>query len=254
MKRSLTVGLISALLSLTSTGRTQTWTVTTGSIGSVTMQIPSQVKMSTAGFCGIRETETDQTLVDGTHIKHKSKVRFCRDSRSRTREEYFANDSRGEPSPAPTSIHIFDPVEGANYSLDVFNRIAHRTAIPQSPPTGRVYTNLLSPNPSYVLDVDRKVEQLDSQMMEGLLVEGTRTTVTTPTGMLGNDRPIVTVEERWFSPELQMEILVKRSDPRGDNIQRFTGVDRSEPDPALFRVPPDYTIVSPTLAEDEKSR
>lgn len=145
----------------------------------------SQPTIPTAGFCGIRETETDQTLVDGTHITHKSKVRFCRDSRSRTREEYFANDPRGEPSPTPTSIHIFDPVEGANYSLDVHNRIAHRTAIPQSPPTGRIYTDLLSPNPSYVPAVDRKVEHLDSQMMEGLLVEGTRTTITTPTGMLG---------------------------------------------------------------------
>ena len=79
--------------------------------------------------------------------------------------------------------------------------------------------------------------------IDGLWAKGTRSTITIPINVQGNDRPIARTVERWFSDELQLEILVKTTDPRnGDSIQRLTNIDRSEPDPALFRTPADYTI------------
>lgn len=80
--------------------------------------------------------------------------------------------------------------------------------------------------------------------MEGLTVYGTRTTMTIPAGAQGNDRPIETVREMWFSKELNIYVLIKSSDPRnGESTLRTTNIDRSEPDPSLFRVPPDYTVM-----------
>jgi hypothetical protein len=53
---------------------------------------------------------------------------------------------------------------------------------------------------------------------------------------------VITVE-RWYSPDLQMNVLIKRSDPRtGDNVFQVTNVVRTEPDASLFQVPSDYTL------------
>lgn len=87
-------------------------------------------------------------------------------------------------------------------------------------------------------------EFLGRQVMEGITVDGVRTTTTTPVGAIGNDRPIVVTEEMWTSPELFVTVLDKKSDPRnGEEIIRLTNIVRGEPDAALFQPPPDYTIV-----------
>jgi hypothetical protein len=61
--------------------------------------------------------------------------------------------------------------------------------------------------------------------------------------MFGNDRDIVATGETWTSQELRIPILIKSSDPRsGENVTKLTEINRSEPYPALFTPPPDYTI------------
>ena len=86
-------------------------------------------------------------------------------------------------------------------------------------------------------------EQLGTQTIEGVVAEGTRVTFTIAAGKIGNERPIVTVNERWYSPELQTVVMTKNSDPRmGETTFRLTNIDRSEPDPSLFQVPADYTV------------
>src|SRR5215471_16383417 len=59
-----------------------------------------------------------------------------------------------------------------------------------------------------------KTESLGQQNMEGVMATGTRNTETIETGEIGNDRPIQIVNERWFSEELGMPIMTKRTDPR----------------------------------------
>ncbi|MGH9751250.1 MAG: hypothetical protein ACREA2_00560 [Blastocatellia bacterium] len=96
---------------------------------------------------------------------------------------------------------------------------------------------------SIASDAEANRESLGKQTIEGVEAEGTRTTFTIPAGKIGNERPIVTVNERWYSPELQTVVLSKNSDPRmGETTYRLTNIVRSEPDPSLFQVPADYTI------------
>ena len=81
-------------------------------------------------------------------------------------------------------------------------------------------------------------------MSEGDEVTVTRMTTTTPKGLVGNDRPLVGVCENQFSEELKSTILSKCSDARaGDNITRLENLERTDPDPALFQVPADFTVV-----------
>lgn len=87
-------------------------------------------------------------------------------------------------------------------------------------------------------------EQLGKQTIEGVECVGTRAVTAMPAGAIGNERPIETVNETWYSPELQMLILSKRSDPRfGESTYRVTNISRSEPDAALFQIPSEYTII-----------
>ena len=86
-------------------------------------------------------------------------------------------------------------------------------------------------------------EQLGKQIIEGVEAEGTRTTVTIPAGEIGNDRPIEIVSERWYSPELQLVVMTRHSDPRsGETIYKLTNINRAEPAKSLFEVPPGFTV------------
>lgn len=88
-----------------------------------------------------------------------------------------------------------------------------------------------------------KKESLGKQSIEGVEAEGTRTTITIPAGDIGNERAIEVLSERWYSPELQVVVMTKHSDPRfGETTYRLTNINRSEPAKSLFEVPADFTI------------
>ena len=95
----------------------------------------------------------------------------------------------------------------------------------------------MGPNPNEVK------EQLGKQIIEGVEAEGTRTTVTIPAGEIGNERPIEIVNERWYSPELQLMVMTRQSDPRtGETTYKLTNINRTEPAKSLFEVPSGYTV------------
>jgi len=138
--------------------------------------------------------------------------------------------------------------------LDQQNKVAHRFATPSAPTTPQTARPAESPQAQVATAAPRPVadrarpetanEKLGSQMMEGVMVQGYRSTTTWPVGAQGNDRPIVSTHESWISEELKTDVLTKVSDPRfGETTFKLTKIERTEPDPAQFQIPPDYTIV-----------
>ena len=92
-------------------------------------------------------------------------------------------------------------------------------------------------------NITANTESLGSQSVEGVLCQGTRSTETIPAGAIGNDRPIQTVVERWYSPELKTVVLSTRTDPRnGDETFRLTNIKRADPNPGLFQPPAGYQL------------
>jgi hypothetical protein len=86
-------------------------------------------------------------------------------------------------------------------------------------------------------------EDLGKQTIEGVEAQGTRVTITIPAGEIGNERPIEIVSERWYSPELQVDVMTRHNDPRtGETTYRLTNINRTEPAKSLFEVPADYTV------------
>ena len=88
-----------------------------------------------------------------------------------------------------------------------------------------------------------RTESLGKQSIEGVEAEGTRNTVTIAAGEIGNERPIEIVNERWYSPELQILVMTRHSDPRfGENTYKLINIVRAEPARELFEVPAGYTV------------
>ena len=88
-----------------------------------------------------------------------------------------------------------------------------------------------------------KTESLGRQTIEGVLADGTRTTMTIPAGQIGNEQPIQIVSETWYSPELQTVVLSKRFDPRsGETTFRLTNVTRGDPPRTLFEPPAEFKV------------
>ena len=78
---------------------------------------------------------------------------------------------------------------------------------------------------------------------DGVRAEGKSTSYTIPAGEIGNKNPIVVTTETWTSPDLQVVVYSKHSDPRvGDSVYRLANIKRSEPASTLFMVPEGYSV------------
>jgi hypothetical protein len=90
-------------------------------------------------------------------------------------------------------------------------------------------------------------EDLGTHVIEGVVAQGHRNTMTFAAGSQGNDRPFQVVNETWFSPDLKEMVLIKTTDPRsGENTTKLSNISRNEPSADLFIPPADYQVVDET--------
>jgi hypothetical protein len=224
-----------------------------------------------ASYSGEQVAESVQILADGTRITRKlpgQNQKMYRDFAGRTRTErpMFPGPPTAVPNPVRDAVvaEIYDPIAGFRYTLDSINHVAHRQKVqPFVQPAG---TNSKAPSVSPALSAPVQAsnagppqsgdgrlrptistESVGTQLINGVQAEGRRTIETIPAEAQGNDRPITIVSETWFSPELKITVLTKRSDPRsGDTTVQILNLSRAEPDPFLFTVPADYSVVDET--------
>lgn len=210
--------------------------------------------------------ESTQTLADGNRIVQTNTGTIARDSQGRTRQD-AALPAIGNLSAAnaPHLVFLQDPVAHTSYTLNLTDKTARKNPMP---PPGADGPNTVSAffiqtangappmpplPPPPLMDLPKHLppdeqaeistESLGSQTMEGVAVNGVRTTRTIPAGQIGNDRPISIVTEVWTSPDLQTIVSSKRTDPRmGEQTYRLTNIQRAEPDSTLFTIPSDFKI------------
>jgi hypothetical protein len=193
-------------------------------------------------------TEVTQTLADGNHIHQTSTAHVYRDSEGRTRREPALNslNSLAPNAHLPEVVFINDPVAGLNYALSSRDKTVTRSSWPH--PGGRNGQARSAGGPSSSgrnrFNANVKTESLGRQTVEGVPADGTRTTLIIPAGQIGNEQPIQIVTETWYSPDLQVVVMSKRSDPRtGESVFRMANLSRAEPAASLFQVPADYKVV-----------
>ena len=208
-------------------------------------------------------TETTQKLFDGNQIVRKTTAKQYRDSEGRERRE----ESMG-------AVLITDPVDKVRITLRPETKTAEKQAY--KAPQLAIYTSdgkgrAISVNKpvewhvaepwiataGHVGGGEPKEENLGTKIIEGLHAQGTRNTRIIPAGDVGNLRPIEVVDERWYSPDLQITVMTRHSDPReGETVFRLNNIQRIEQVRSLFEVPSDFTVPAPgvTLKTKAKSK
>ncbi|HZX28866.1 MAG TPA: hypothetical protein VFF16_17465 [Telluria sp.] len=86
-------------------------------------------------------------------------------------------------------------------------------------------------------------KDLGTKDISGVKATGKLRSYEIPAGEMGNKNPIVVADETWYSPDLQVTVYQKHSDPRsGERVYRLENLKRDEPAAALFAVPSDYKV------------
>lgn len=197
-----------------------------------------------APFSAVATASTRQTLSDGTVITRTVQSNLFRDAQGRSRRETTMPAigplaANGAPK---TFVMIQDPVAKANYMLDPGKKIAHQVLQRNHGDAAAADTEGTPPRKPGDNATAVK-ESLGTQTINGISVQGTRFTRTIPAGQIGNDKPLSIVREEWYSPELQMVIQSKHSDPfMGETTYTVANIQRTAPDASLFSVPSDYTV------------
>lgn len=215
--------------------------------------------VSGAPFSAVGTSQTTQTLSEGTHITRTMTVTIYRDSQGRVRREGNLSgigplQTWGQPT---KFIAISDPVAGARYRLDPEKKVAHK--LPLGPGArglrGTGGPGGFGQRPNRPGAANAQTESLGTQTVAGVKAEGTRVTRTVPAGQIGNDKPLAIVFERWYSPDLQVVVLSKHSDPRfGETTFTLSNIQTKEPDAALFQVPSDYTVKQDRAGRGARAR
>jgi hypothetical protein len=189
-------------------------------------------------------TEATQVLADGNRIVHKSIIFIARDSEGRTRREQKASAAGLTHTEGADRSVVFirDPPAGVAYVLEADSRIARRIALakagsPDLPAGDRPLGSRIHEG----MNID--TESLGTQVIEGLVAQGTRLTRTVSPTQMGNEKPFQVITEAWYCSELQTLLMSKTTDPRtGETVYKLTKILREEPAPSLFEVPADYKI------------
>ena len=214
-----------------------------------------------APYSATQISDRTQTLADGTKVSNSrlQENRMYRDFAGRTRIEWSISIPTAVFGPVknpPVLAEIFDAVTHSLYFVDTFNKIAHRYANVSTIQVDRKLESAarrISP-PAVVSNVDpvrqmeSTTESLGTSVIEGILVEGRRTTTTVFSSETGGSRPGKTISESYYSPELMLTVLTKGiSESAGtENIGALIDISRAEPDASLFQIPPDYKIIEET--------
>ncbi|HEY2169731.1 MAG TPA: hypothetical protein VGJ30_08910 [Candidatus Angelobacter sp.] len=196
-------------------------------------------------------SQSTQVLADGTPVTRETHGKMFRDSTGRTRSETELQSSVAGVV-ARRFVTIVDPMQRTSIVLDataksatVFHLpaaaavIANKVSLAAATQAGRARIRQLTPPGS---------DDLGSMMMEGFAVTGTRAGASAASAAKGGLPTVVT--ESWFSKELKVDLLVTRQKPQSSSqTTKLTNITPGEPDPNLFQLPADYTILDNSQAK-----
>lgn len=205
-------------------------------------------------YTAVGTTESLVTLGDWGTATNTVKIRYLRDGQGRTRAEDVSHPGG---LPQDEVIRIDDPVRGRRYML--FPNEKSLFVLPFGDTVGAVVRQPLAPPPPTEASLQRFLKDfgaetakapgkpvadarpLGKKIFDGVSAVGDRRAYTLP----GKDGQIRIESEQWFSPELGVVVMNAMSvwvSPKSNmKVTYRLQITRGEPDPALFRVPEDYT-------------
>ena len=192
-----------------------------------------------APFTSVVTAEWTKTLEDGSTVTRENHRVVVRDGNGRIFQERRMLVPKGGPAePALMRTEISDPAKHTKYFCRPDEKVCALLEY-EGPPADVVEQVGSQGEGKMVLTR----EDLGKSNVSGVDVVGTRETRLIAAGVLGNDRPLTVTKEFWYSPQLGLNMQVKRVDPRF-GVQTFTvtEVGLAEPDPKYFQLPAGYAV------------
>lgn len=207
--------------------------------------------MANAPFTATVNTEWARQTSDGATVTVKNHRLVARDSQGRI----FQERRRFVPADSNSPSLVFqteysDPAKHTKYVCFPTSKVCdlYNYSAPLSQPVQAV--GPIGDGKRYL-----SREDLGKSEVSGIETIGTRETIATNQGVVGNDREVSLTKEFWYSPKLGVNLVVKRMDPlQGTQVFTVTDISLAEPDARVFVVPADYKVkdqrdVSPTAAK-----
>jgi len=195
-----------------------------------------------APFMAIARMVSVQILPDGSTVTRHSERAVARDNDGRIFEERreFMPGSGPEVSRV-WAVDYMDPqahTQHRCYPMSNYCEIYdYYFGMPRMMPAG-----LQADKTTYLTR-----ELFGTETVAGLEALHSRETFTLYMESVGNSRTILRIVDYWYSPELGINVQVKRHDPRdGDQTLWLTDLTQSAPDPATFNLPEGYRMVDLT--------
>lgn len=252
-----------------------------GAAGQTGPCLPNCGKVQQQVYTAEVKSTNVQTLADGTTITREGKQVYARDSLGRTMQAMTGYPFVGDRS-GFTRVNANDPVENTQSNWDSQTKKARVIKMPPqderhgcwSSESGNFRMNFgpvpgssqtksgagtaasspvatLPPVPTpRPKPKSQTTEDLGTTMIMGVEAHGTRTTITTPVGEMGNDRPLVRTVEHWSAPGFGFPMRQVNIDPQsGRQTTELVSLDLGEPDPATFQPPEGYAVAVEVMHE-----
>lgn len=189
-------------------------------------------------FSAVVGTEWTRVLPDGTTSTLKNHRTIARDSEGRIFEERRYFSPHGDTQ--TTALSEFDIKDPTQHKLYVCRPADEVCRVYGYIPPPAVQQPASNSGPSVV------TETLGRKSIEQVEVIGSRETTTLAAGAFGNEKPQPVVKEFWFAPQLGINLITKRFDPRASAVQNFEVKDISlaEPNTRLFSPPAHYRLIA----------
>lgn len=190
-------------------------------------------------FSANSRTDWTRILSDGSTMQVHLTAKLARDSSGRMyRERRSFMPGNSDAQTRLNEIMIYDPVA---LTQTICTVSTHHCVTSDYQPRTSFATMPVGSFANGTRYLNR--EELGTNTMEDLDVIGTRETLTINAGVVGNQRPLVSTREFWYSPDLQTNLSITRNDPReGKQVVRLSNLSRSDPPPELFEVPAGFTV------------
>jgi len=192
-------------------------------------------------FTAVVQVERSFVQPDGSVQTAKTVRQIARDSHGR-----IYNETRtlipvsSKETPQLRRILLYDPQTRVSTMLDAKQQTFWTMTLRRPPAT--VPPTLLEATPAGPTlppSEFAKKEDLGIQEVGGIPAHGIREMQTIPAE--GNGKQIVVTDEYWYSDDLRINLMIKHNDPRtGSATLTVAGVERTEPDAAMFEIPSNY--------------
>lgn len=191
------------------------------------------------------DTEWSRPFANGGTYTLVNERHIARDSAGRIYEERWSLEPKGGKDPSlMTFIQIADPVRHTLYNCQM---IQGKTCylLNYSGSASEVYVPAVLPSGPLPNGAGYHThEDLGTNSLFGFETAGFRETTTLNPGVYGNDQPMVTTREFWYSPHLGIDLISNLDSPKsGRQTFTVTVISAAEPDPKLFSLPEGYRVI-----------